>query len=239
VEVLEEKAAETVEPDKVIIGYKGERKRILIVDDNITNLSMLVSLLEPLGFEIETAKNGQDAIREMRETKSNIVLLDLLMPEMDGDAALKMIRKEEGLKAVKVIGVSAAVADRVRTDAFAADCDDFISKPVKIEVLLEKLEKHLQLEWIEEQAASDATGLASIGELKPEKIPYKNVLDRIIETAERGDFTRLETILEKLEAEDAAYGLFCNQLREFAKKYDNEGIIEYIKTQGERCKVQD
>jgi CheY-like chemotaxis protein len=78
-------------------------------------------------------------------------LLDLLMPGMDGHETLRRIRNDESSKEIKVIGVSAAVADKERTEAFAAACDDFISKPVQIEELLEKVKAQLEIEWIEEE----------------------------------------------------------------------------------------
>jgi CheY-like chemotaxis protein len=78
--VAEETIAAVHELERPVIGYKGERKSILIVDDNIENLSMLVSYLEPLGFEIRTAEAGEEAIGKAEAFKPHLVLLDLLMP---------------------------------------------------------------------------------------------------------------------------------------------------------------
>jgi CheY-like chemotaxis protein len=234
IEVMEgvEEAAKA--PEKVVIGYRGERKHILIADDNITNLSMLVSMLKPLGFEIETAENGEEAVGRAAESQPDLILMDLMMPIMNGDEALRRIRENEDLKKIKVIGVSAAVADKDRADAFAADCDGFISKPVETGTLMDKLKAQLQIEWIEqvdeERRMKDEGRGTRDEETVAVKIPPQAVLEQIIQHAERGEFTRLESTIDELEAEDSNYSDFCDRIRAHARKYDDEGIIKYIKS---------
>ena len=82
------------------------RKSILIVDDNITKLSTLVFMLAPLGFEIIMAETGQEAVRKAREYGPDLMLLDLLMPGMDGDKALQQIRDNLEVKDIRVIGLA-------------------------------------------------------------------------------------------------------------------------------------
>ena len=112
---------------------------------------MFVSILEPLGFNIQTAQNGKDAVEKVAEFTPDLVLMDLLMPVMDGHKALRQICDLESARDIKIIGISAAVADRNRIGAFSADCDDFVAKPVDEKVLLDKLQKQLHIEWIEEK----------------------------------------------------------------------------------------
>ena len=224
--VVEGAEAEVKEADKNVVGYEGERKSILIVDDNITNLSMLVSMLEPLGFEIITAETGQEALRKIQEYGPDLMLLDLLMPGMDGDKALQQIRDNPELKDIRVIGVSAAVADRERVEAFAAHCDDFLSKPVEFGALLEKIKEQLGIEWIEKGA--EEPGIKESAD-KPGKRPPHDILDEIAKKVEWGDFAGLERILDALLAEDASYSVFCSKIKEHARRYDDEAILEYIR----------
>ncbi len=226
-------AVEAKAPERTFTGYtcgepvrtKGERKKILIVDDNITNLAMLVSLLEPLDFDIDTAENGEEAVKKAVAVYPDLILLDLLMPVIDGDKALMQIRRDDELKTIKVIGVSAAVADRERIETFAAACDDFISKPVDTALLLDKIKAQLKIEWIDaedrEQGTKDEEG-------GPVKMPIRAVIEQIIQHAERGEFTKLGRILDELESEDAGYSGFCDRIRAYARRYDDEGIIEYV-----------
>jgi signal transduction histidine kinase/ActR/RegA family two-component response regulator len=132
-----------------IIGYRGPRKKILIVDDTQTNRIMLMALLEPLGFELGMARDGLEAIQIASGQKLDLILLDLLMPRMNGDEAVQEIRKNEQFKTIKIFGISAAIADHGRAQRFAAACDDFISKPAGIDELVEKIGHHLGLEWVQ------------------------------------------------------------------------------------------
>jgi hypothetical protein len=83
--------------------------------------------------------------------------------------------------------------------------------------------------------AEDETEQPLIKEGKPAKMPSRAFLDEIIQKAELGDFTRLDKILEKLEDEDAAYSSFCFRIREYARKYDDEAIVEYVKSTEQRA----
>jgi CheY-like chemotaxis protein/anti-sigma regulatory factor (Ser/Thr protein kinase) len=229
--------AEAVEPEKTITGYtcrersetRGERKSILIVDDNVTNLSLLVSALEPLGFEIETAENGKEAVEKAAETSPDLILMDLLMPVMDGQEALRRIRTDNRLKEIKIIGVTAAVADKERMEKFAAECDDCISKPVNIGLLLEKLKKQLRIEWIEEgdKERVKKERAEAVEEGKAFRTPPRAVVKDILRRVEMGDFSGLERVLDSL-AEDEIYTTFCSRIREYAKTYDDEAIINFI-----------
>jgi PAS domain S-box-containing protein len=221
-------------PERAVIGYRGQRKKVLIADDNITNLSMLMSMLEPLGFEIETAENGEEAVGRAAESRPDLILMDLMMPIMNGHEAMRRIRENEDLKKIKVVGVSAAVADKDRAGAFAADCDGFISKPVETGELLDKLKEQLEIEWIESEdggrGTRDEGRRTKDEEAGPEKMPPRRILEQIIQHAERGEFTKLGRILDELESEDADYSGFCDLVREYARRYDDEGIVEYIKS---------
>lgn len=209
----------------------GERKSILVVDDNPTNLAVLVSFLEPLGFDIDTADSGEKAISMVAAAVPDLILMDLLLPGMDGDEALQQIRKSDRSRDVKIIGVSAAVADKVRAGAFAAACDDFVSKPVRMEALLAKLKEQLQLDWIEEPVKEkSAEGSAAVPALEaiPGKQPPRYILDEIVATMEMGDYTGVERILGRLMKEDPSYGGFCDTVREYVRRYDDEAILQYL-----------
>jgi len=225
-EVVEDNTENVINvPQKNILGYEGERKKILIVDDTPTNLEMLRAFLEPIGFDLDTAENANDLIAIMERNPPDLVLMDLLMPGVDGHEALRLIRENEMLRETTIIGVSAAVADKSNVDAFAADCNGFLSKPVAFDALLLMLKKHLDLKWISEniEVAEDCAN-----DVKNEKRPSQKVLDEIITKAEGGDFNGLNTILDNLSVEKVDYGLFCKKIKSFSEQYDDEAIIKYI-----------
>ena len=118
-----------------------------------------------------------------------------------------------------------AVADRDRVEAFAADCDDFISKPIEFAVLAKKLQEQLRIKWIEEGA--EEAGIKESAD-KPEKMPPQEVIEEIARKVEWGDYAGLERILDSLKGEDADYGGFCDRIKEHAGRYDDEAILDYI-----------
>ncbi len=230
--VVEGIEAEMEKAEKRVVGYEGDRKKILVVDDNATNLSMLASMLDFLGFEIIMAETGQEAVRKARKCGPDLMLLDLLMPGMDGRETLRKIRNSGELKHLDVIGVSAAVADKDRSRAFAEDCNDFLSKPIEFETLLAKLKEHLRIEWIEEVAEEGGVKESSQPAKQSDDIPKTSppgaVLDEIARKVALGDYTGLEKILVGLADEDADYGDFCEKVWQYVRNYDDERILEYM-----------
>ena len=225
-EVVAEVAEASVNaPQRAVIGYTGERKRILLVDDNPANLALLFAMLDPLGFEMEMADDGNKATRMVAQFRPHLVLMDLLMPGIDGHETLRRIRNTEFVSKTPIVGVSAAVADKTRIEAFAAECNDFVSKPVDIKDLLPVLKTQLQLDWIWEDA--DAATVPASVEM-PEKRPPCSVIEELLHDTERGDFSGLIKRLDALEAQDPAYHVFCDQIRVCAKRFDDDAIITYL-----------
>jgi len=212
-----------------IIGYRGARKRLLAVDDNVTNLSMLVSWLEPLGFEMITAMNGREAVRMAVTTQPDAVLLDLVMPVMDGLKAIRELRTIPALSDLIIIGISATVLDKTRKHTFVEACDGFLPKPLELEKLLGILQQHLQIVWLEEEAGIPAaTGSFSQAISEEITIPPTHTLDALRHKVEWGDFRGVETILDELVTKEASYTRFCHTIRRYAEQYDDERILAYL-----------
>ncbi|HLP02410.1 MAG TPA: two-component regulator propeller domain-containing protein [Opitutaceae bacterium] len=212
-----------------IRGYRGPRKQVLAVDDNPTNVGLLVTLLEPLGFEVRTAANGRDALRQVRAHAPDLVLLDLVMPQMDGVETARTMRQIRELDTTRIVGVSATVTSSERKLAFAAVCDGFLGKPIELRELLRTIGRLLQLEWDfaaeEERPPSDDASPATTA------VPPPAVLEALRRTVERGEFGELERLLHE-QAADPAYAGFRQQVRRLAARYDDDGIAAYLNQQG-------
>jgi PAS domain S-box-containing protein len=131
--------------EQSITGFKGGPYKILVVDDNIDNRLLLKDALEPLGFEVIGAIDGQDGLAKMAQSQPQVVLVDLRMPVLDGLEMVRRIRQTDETKII--IAVSASAFEHSREHSLAAGCNEFISKPVQITHLLILLEKYLALEW--------------------------------------------------------------------------------------------
>ncbi|NJL90055.1 MAG: response regulator, partial [Coleofasciculaceae cyanobacterium SM2_1_6] len=139
-----------------IIGYQGEQKRILIVDDRWENRSIIVNLLEPLGFIVTEAENGQDGLDKMRASLPDLVITDLQMPIINGFEMISQLRDDPDLKHLKVLVSSASVAQLDQQMSLDAGGDDFLAKPVDTQDLFNALARHLQLTWNYEETTNIA-----------------------------------------------------------------------------------
>jgi len=222
-EVCREVAGQTV------IGYRGKRNRILVVDDNLTNASMLVALLEPLGFELVTADNGREALRHARQKPPDLVLLDLVMPEMDGLETAQEMRRLPELDATRIIGITAMVKESARRDAFAAVCDDLMLKPIPLELLLDKIGRHLGLVW--ETAVPVLPEAAAMETQEPEEpveVPAPEELSELYELALMGDMQLIRNWAALLEERDQKYRAFAGKLRGLAGKFKAKAIVTLV-----------
>jgi len=213
--------------ERQITGYEGAKKRVLAVDDNVTNLSMLVALLEPLGFQVTTATNGVEAVRKAAVELPDIVLLDFVMPGMDGLEMLEQLHAQPSLAAIPVIGVSATALEKERHQRFRAACQAFIKKPINTNALFDALQQYLSLTWQYSNATVSAQ-TADMSENAQVMFPPADMLERLQQFAEHGDFLSLTALLDRAEAEDAEYAPFCATLRTYAKRYDDDSILAYL-----------
>lgn len=126
------------------VTAKFPKAKILVADDYDINIELFVGMLELMDCSADTAMNGQEAWDLFRKNKYDIVLLDILMPKMDGYEVTKKIRKEGGKnKDTIIIAVTANALSGDEKKCLEAGMDDYISKPVKCEVLEEKFVKFL------------------------------------------------------------------------------------------------
>jgi PAS domain S-box-containing protein len=152
-------------PGRAIIGVRGAERKVLIIDDNHENRSVLVDLLSAIGFEVEEAEDGLTGLTKARQSHPDVILMDLAMPVMDGFTATRQIRQDPALQDTVVIAVSASAFSEDQQRSLAAGCDGFVAKPVRLELLLQYIQAHINLDWIYEeldwpQSLSRTTSLA-------------------------------------------------------------------------------
>ena len=226
-EVLE--ATEITEARRNIIGFKGERRKVLVADDNRENRSVLVHLLEPLGFEIVEATDGNDCLHKAHEFKPDVILMDLTMPVMDGFETARQIRQSIDIKDTVIITTSASVFDYNQQQSAEAGCDDFIPKPVCVKSLLERLQMHLKLEWIYEQNEVERVEDEKDIQTSDLVIPPENSAI-LLEFARRGNIGGILEQAARLEQLDNKFMPFVSELRQLAKGFQVKQIQELLKT---------
>jgi two-component system, OmpR family, alkaline phosphatase synthesis response regulator PhoP len=117
---------------------------ILIVDDELDILEFLSYNLKKEEFNVHTAQNGKDAISIAQKIKPNLILLDVMMPEMDGIETCEEIRKHDSLSTTVIAFLTARGEDYSQIAGFEAGADDYITKPIKPKVLVSRIKALLK-----------------------------------------------------------------------------------------------
>ncbi len=144
---------EETKPRRRVVGLaQGQPTyRMLVVEDKWANRKLLVRLLQPLGFEIREATNGQEALEIWESWKPHVVWMDMRMPVMDGYEATRRIKATVQGQATIVIAITASAFEEDRKLILSEGCDDFIRKPFQEWEIYDRLERHLGLRFIYEE----------------------------------------------------------------------------------------
>lgn len=145
----------------------GLKPRILCVDDEPMNLSLLEATLAPRSFEVSMASNGLEALGKIQRERVDIVLLDVMMPEMDGFEVCRRIKSDEQYRNIPVVMITAYAARENRIKGIEAGADDFISKPFDSVEVLARIGMLLKVKALNDQLYSayhNITSLTSYGE---------------------------------------------------------------------------
>lgn len=132
--------------------------RILVVDDEEDIVEFISYNLTKEGFDVETALNGKDAVAKAEGFKPDLILLDVMMPEMDGIETCIEIRKIESLKNTFITFLTARGEDYSQIAGFDAGADDYIVKPIKPRVMVSRLKAMLRRSQVQEEMNSSEVG---------------------------------------------------------------------------------
>jgi two-component system, chemotaxis family, sensor kinase Cph1 len=140
---------ELSKPQRVVGLQSNQPKhRILVVEDVEENRLLLVRLLESIGFEVRSAVTGEEAVVVWQQWQPHLIFMDMLMPVMDGYEATKRIKATLKGQATVIIALTAHAFSEERSTVLEAGCDDFIPKPLREEILFEKIARYLGVKYI-------------------------------------------------------------------------------------------
>lgn len=150
---------------------KKKHTRILLVDDEPDILEILEYNLTSEGYQVDTAKNGIEALEKADQWKPHLVLLDVMMPEMDGIETCEKLRNNANLSDVLIVFLTARSEDYSQVAGLEAGADDYITKPIKPKVLMSKIKAMLR-RFKESDAKNE---LVEAGDLVINREEYKIV----------------------------------------------------------------
>jgi two-component system, OmpR family, alkaline phosphatase synthesis response regulator PhoP len=176
---------------------KDNTPRILLVDDEEDILEFVSYNLQREGFRVYSARNGLEAIEMAGKVKPDLVILDVMMPEMDGIAACEEIRKLPSCKNVVIAFLTARGEDYSQIAGFEAGADDYITKPVRPKVLISRVKALLKRSGGVSTESVDTSKILNIGDLVIDKERYLLIIGGKELTLPRKEFELLSLLVSK------------------------------------------
>jgi PAS domain S-box-containing protein len=210
----------------VPIGYEGERRRVLVVDDVAQNRAVLTDALGMLGFEVLEAADGAQALEAAQRSRPDLVVMDLTMPVMDGLEATRRLRALYG-PGLPIIATSASVTPDSAAHSRDAGADLFIGKPIDQAVLLDAMARLLKLVWVRESLAAAHAEEAAFDDaaLVPPPPAQIVVLQRLART---GNMRSICEEADRLKTLDPRYAAFAARLRSLAEGCQSRAIAALV-----------
>jgi chemotaxis methyl-accepting protein methylase/signal transduction histidine kinase/chemotaxis response regulator CheB len=225
-----------------IIGYQKRKRKILVVDDQVNNRTFIVDYLQSLGFKVIEASGGEEAIAKTLEYKPDLILLDWVMPGLDGLAVTTRLRQNYPLNEMAIIATSASTLPEAQSTCLNAGCNAFIPKPVRLEKLLDTIKTHLQLQWIYRDASQQSSKQNNIDNsninlyvssnmhpnLSAIIAPPKEELNILFDLVMQGDIRGIVEKSKYLELLNSQFTTFTREVRQLAENLQVNQLQEFI-----------
>ncbi|MGZ8158490.1 MAG: PAS domain S-box protein [Methylobacter sp.] len=212
--------------EHAVAGYQGLRRRVLVVDDVNENRILLIDILSRLGFETFEATNGRECLDSVETQMPDLILLDMVMPEMDGLETARRLRSLPGFKQTPIIAVSASASGTDVAEAMKAGVNVFLSKPIDIKRLMAQLAVLLKLDWIYALSETGASVQQRLNE--PLVVPPLEEMKILYRLAQEGSMRDIIGQAAYLGELDDRYRPFAEQLHSLAKGYQSKAILDLV-----------
>lgn len=227
VELAEATVVPDQQPKRQVTGLAPDQPtyRILIVEDNWTNRQFLVELIEPLGFQVQEASNGQEAIKLWEIWQPHLIWMDMRMPVMDGYTATQKIKSTSEGQSTVIIALTASAFEEQRSLILEAGCNDFVRKPARSEVLFEKMAKYLGVRYIYEETSPQLTTSHPSQTLTVDclSVMPQSWLNQLYQATTRIDDEEMLELIEQIPSEQSE---LAEALLAKVNNFDFEDIIE-------------
>ena len=185
---------------RVIGMAEGQpRYRLLIAEDQPENRLLLHKMLEPFGFDLREAANGQEAVAIFAEWHPHLIWMDIRMPIMDGLQATRHIKATDAGAQTRIVAITAHALEKERREILAAGCDDFIRKPYKDVEILEALTKNLGVRFVYEEETTPAAVAMELHAAALAELPDE-LLNTLEQALSRIDINAVGRAIEEIRA---------------------------------------
>jgi CheY-like chemotaxis protein len=200
--------------------------RLLIVEDRWENRQVLVKLLEPFGFDVREAHNGQEGIDIYNTWEPHLIFMDMRMPVMDGYEATRRIKAITKKQKTTIVALTASAFEEDRGTVLSAGCDDFVRKPFQEATIFEVLTRHLGVQFIYDDSrisgyTGDGAPQSALDVNDFSRLPTDWVRD-LRQAAVQGDTDLLSSLIEHIREE---YPFLAEHLTTLTYDYHFEHIL--------------
>jgi CheY-like chemotaxis protein len=196
------------------------------VDDVAENRAVVVDMLGHLGFEMIEAVNGREGLKKAQALLPELILMDIVMPEMDGLEATRRLRQLPDFKDLPIIAISASASIEDEEISLAAGVNAFLPKPVDLGRLLTQVAVLLKLDWTYEPPG--ASSLPKPWRAGPLVAPPVHEMDILLRLAREGDMRGLLRQATRLTELDKRYLPFADQLRLLAQGFESKAVLKLV-----------
>jgi signal transduction histidine kinase/CheY-like chemotaxis protein len=213
--------------ERGVVGYEGPRRRLLIVDDVPQNRAMLLDMLQPLGFSVADAKNGAECLSMLDSFQPDLIIMDVMMPVMDGREATRRIRRLPDWSHIPIVHVTASASREDKAKSDAAGANAFLAKPIEQDLLLAAIGTLLSLAWVRAPAPME-TLEANAEEAVEAAIPPAEEIDALFQLVRVGNMQTIAARADYLEKLDPAFALFARRVRALAQGYQTKALAALV-----------
>lgn len=220
-----------------IAGFAGNKRTILVVDDRWENRSVVTNLLQPLGFQVIEASNGQEGLQKAMEFHPDLIIVDLVMPVLHGFAMIRKVRECPELSKTVIIASSASVFESDQHESLTAGANEFLPKPISANMLLEMLKNNLGIKWeYEEDSKSnqpnqsqEKTSEITNEAARPIIPPPSDLIQNLHSLIKRGDLDGLQDEAKKVELLGTEYRPFVQEINRLADGFQLKQLQIFVK----------
>ncbi len=212
-----------------IIGYSGKEKTILIIDNLWKNRSLIINILEPLGFFIIEAENAQEGLEKVKQYQPDLIISDIYMPILDDWEIRSYMDSYQNLGNIPFILTSASILEGRKDKINNSELRNFLIKPIQSEELYRFIERKLNINWKYANSDNLLEDNLNIDQHKSIIFPPQSELIMLLDYAKKGQIKGMIQELEKIANIDGDYQDFVNHLNLLLKDFNIKNIRSFLK----------
>jgi CheY-like chemotaxis protein len=223
---------ENSKPRVIGLASGQEIPRILVVEDVEASRTLLVKILKTVGFDVQAAVNGKEAVKKFGQWQPHFIWMDIRMPVMDGLQATRHIKATEAGTSTVIAALTAHALEEEKEKILSAGCDDFVRKPFREQEIFDVMAKHLELKYVYEDRHEEVGPMESEVDIGPERLAAlpQDLRGQLYQAIVELDTKRTLALIGKIKSIDAH---LAEELEVFVRNMAFEPLLDLIEKSGQ------